>query len=356
MAQIREVTEEKVIKEFTNHHVETQVQHSLEWKEIVEKTYKNCHPHYYIKEESNKITALFPFFLIRSKLFGNRIISIPFLDTGGFIGKYDEANIKEVMRQLNRNIQKIKHIEIRLDERSIDFTKIRQILLKNSFKEDCSKQQARISLTSKEEMWKKFHKHTRNDIRKAEKSGLKIKKIENKEELDQFYKLYLKEMHNFGTPQHAKKIFENLKNIMKEKFFGLNCYFNEKLIGSSIAIYFNKEGNILFNVSDKKYKQYHPNDLLYWETIQWATKNKVNYLNLGQVEKDTDQNSRAHGLYKFKLKWLSEVHPRHYFYYRFGEKQENKKESYKSFRKLWRFIPNPILKKVGVKICSELGI
>ena len=82
---------------FVQENKDAKVQHTLEWKESVEKSYKNCVPYYYLKLEKNEVVAVFPFFLVKSKFFGNRLISQPFLDNGGFIGDFDKNDVKETI-------------------------------------------------------------------------------------------------------------------------------------------------------------------------------------------------------------------------------------------------------------------
>ncbi len=132
--------------------------------------------------------------------------------------------------------------------------------------------------------------------------------------------------------------------------------YKEDIAGSIILFYNGKNGYISFNVSEPKYRQYRPNDFLYWEIIKLAIKKGVKYLDLGQIDKDSS-DQRAIGLYKFKRKWLGDVHDRVYYYYDL-EKKENKsekKDKLKKFRSIWKKIPSPILKLIGPKIASQLG-
>ena len=324
------------------------IQKTKEFKKTIEKTYKNCNPLYI---QSGK--EMIPFFLVKSKIFGNRIINLPFLDVGVVPKKISKKDVQKILEKLGGKGV----IEIRGDKSFENYEKIRKTFLAEGFIEEKEKYQMVCKIEDTKKMWKNFHKHTRNDIRKAEKSGLKIRQINSKKELEKFYSLYFREMKNFGTPQHSKRFFVNLMEEFKEKFFGLNCYKNGKLIASIIMIYSGKEGYLWFNVSESGYREYRPNDLLYWEMIKFAKKKKLNKIYLGQVDLESD-NPKAKGLYKFKSKWNSYPVERIYFYHGIKEqgKQGGKKDKLKRFRKIWKKIPSPILKKLGPKIASQLGI
>ena len=144
---------------------------------------------------------------------------------------------------------------------------------------------------------------------------------------------------------------------MKNKSYGLNCYLNGKLIASIILFYEKKYGYIAFNISNKKYKECRPNDLLYWNIIKTAIKKNIKYIDMGQVEKDAEKGTRAYGLYNFKKKWLGTLYERIYLTYFFkkGDGRGNK-EKLKKFRKIWKKLPLFLTKIIGPKITSQLGL
>ena len=88
--KIEKLNEEnmKLWKTFFEKNSEAKFQHSPKFKEVIEKTYKNCKGEYYFSKNNGKVMAIFPFFLVKSTLLGNRLISLPFLDNGGFLGNY----------------------------------------------------------------------------------------------------------------------------------------------------------------------------------------------------------------------------------------------------------------------------
>jgi len=165
-------------------------------------------------------------------------------------------------------------------------------------------------------------------------------------------------MKRFGTPPHKYSFFKNLHEEMKENFFGFNCYLESKMIGSILVFYRGEEGYIAFNVSDSEYRQYRPNDLLYWEAIKKLIHAGVKKVNLGLVEKNPE-SSREKGLYKFKKKWNGRLFTRFYFYYFFGKGRNlegSKKEGFKKTRGIWSALPSSLIRIIGPKICSELAI
>jgi lipid II:glycine glycyltransferase (peptidoglycan interpeptide bridge formation enzyme) len=230
--------------------------------------------------------------------------------------------------------------------------------LKEDFLEVDAKEQFYIRIEDPTEKWNLFHKHTRNDIRKSEKSNLTLKSINDLTELKNFYKLYFKEMKRFGTPCHSFKFFNNLMDSFKDDFCGLNCYSDGNLIASGILILEDEVSYLWFNVSNLKYREYRPNDLIYWTFIKKVHERGVKWIDVGQVDINSSE-SHAKGLFSFKNKWLGEVHKRKYFIYSFDKLNSDnlsQKKKLKKFRNVWSKLPSFLIKIIGPKICSQLGV
>lgn len=329
-------------------------QNLLRWREAISKTYKNCEPVYYLDNE-----FAFPFFLIKSKLFGNRIISLPFLDFGGPIGKINSSTILEILKKTKEKFGEDLKFEIRLNTFLQNYAESESALLGAGFKKESDRSQFILNLKDEKKMWEDFDRITRKGINKAIKSELKIEEIKTEDELKNFYSLYLKNMKKFGTPQHSFSFFKNLFEEMKENFRGLNCYKEGKLIGSLIVLLTDDYMYAAYNFSDSNFLNYQPNDLLYWEMIKWASEKGIKYFDFGQCEPNAEEGSHAAGIYNFKKKWGGILYERPYFY--FSENQENSdakksKNKYKKMINVWKKLPLPLIKLIGPKIASELAL
>lgn len=351
-------------KNFTEKQIGLPFQQTLEWKKIIEKTYPNCTPIYFFNKKNNEINSLFPFFLVKSRLFGDRIISLPFIDFCGPRGGFDENFLKEIIKYFKENFKdKLNYVEIRLNESVQDYGKIEELLIKENFQKVLGRQQFVLNLEneSEENLWKNFEHDTRKAIRKALKSDLIVKEVLNEDDLDDFYNFYALSMRNFGTPQHSKDFFINFLIYGRDNFKLLKCYKNNKLI-SFLMVFYNKDNvYAAYNFSDKDFLMYQPNDLLYWEIIKWALKNKMKFFDLGQVEANAPENSHAAGIYRFKKKWLAKLYERPYFCLYFDEKKENervndKKSRYEKAITIWKKTPMSLIKTVGPKLCAQLGV
>jgi len=56
--------------------------HQLGWRNVVKKTYKHK-PIYLVAKENGEIKGVLPLFLMRSVIFGKKLVSVPFAPYGG---------------------------------------------------------------------------------------------------------------------------------------------------------------------------------------------------------------------------------------------------------------------------------
>jgi lipid II:glycine glycyltransferase (peptidoglycan interpeptide bridge formation enzyme) len=350
---IRENKSEDEWEKYIQKQNEKNFQSSQKFKKVIQETYKNSYPLYLESYEKERIKAIFPFIIVKSKIFKTRAISLPFIEETGIMGEYTSQDIKEIIKICKE--KKVDKIEIRTNKFHPQYEHQEKEFLKAGLIKNKNKYEMIAKLTNAEDMWKRFHKHTRNDIRKAEKNNVVVKPIEDTKEINEFYKLYFQNMKHFGTPQHSKLFFTNIYKYMNDNILGLNCYVDNKLIGSIIVFYEGKKAYVAFNVSKESHRHLRPNDILYWNAIKKLINKKIQYLNIGEVNIES-KNTREKGLYKFKSKWLGEVYPKVYFTYPGEKNVEEKKGKLKKLRKIWRKIPTPIIRIIGPKICSQLGM
>ena len=74
--------------------------HQVGWRNAVQKTYKH-RPVYLVAKEGDEIRGILPMFLMRSMIFGKKLVSVPFAPYGGVCADDDIAEkmlIEEAIR------------------------------------------------------------------------------------------------------------------------------------------------------------------------------------------------------------------------------------------------------------------
>ena len=126
---------------------------------------------------------------------------------------------------------------------------------------------------SEEELLKSFHSKTRYNIRLAEKKGVVIKEMSNKEGFEIFSKLYFdtcKRQKYFGhSPKYHKIIWESLK---KDIAHILIAFYNNVPLASYELFYFKKTFYYPYGGTSIEYRNLMASNLLMWEAIKLGKK------------------------------------------------------------------------------------
>ncbi|HEY9204667.1 MAG TPA: hypothetical protein VIO58_02005, partial [Candidatus Methanoperedens sp.] len=88
--------DEKAWDEYVFNHSNSTFYHQLGWKNVVEKSYRHK-PYYLIAKENNKIKGVLPLFLMESKIFGKKLVSVPYAPYSGALAdnEYIESALVE---------------------------------------------------------------------------------------------------------------------------------------------------------------------------------------------------------------------------------------------------------------------
>ena len=150
---------------------------------------------------------------------------------------------------------------------------------------------------SEEEIFKRIHKDARWGVKKALKSGLKVKESND---WNKFYEIYKITMKNGGGVVHP------LELVKKQSHKLFLCEYKRKTIaGITIGFRDDKYDKNIPSLSKlaslKEYQNLQPNNLLVWNCIIWSKRNGYKKFGLGgwQIK------ARGHlrGINKFKEKW-----------------------------------------------------
>ena len=309
---------------------------TFKWKKIIEKT-TSYQPYYFFIEEDDKIRAILPSFLIKSKIFGNKLISIPYGDESGPLGDKDSINL--ILNELNQNQLGLDQIEIhKLEVENKNFVKPWNYY---AFLIDLNKKE--------EELFKSFDKKLRNTIKKAEKEKLIIEEVASIKQLKIFYSIYQKNMHELGTPPLTFKFFKNLFVELHPENIKVHLIKNDRYVAGSIFLIDNKTARWLHGVSHPKFKNLNSITLMIWNFIK-IYNTKLETLDLGS----TRENS---GNFDFKRKFSNNLKDRNWKYLFFKKKPviDPRTEELKTYIKIWKHIPLPICNLIGPLIRKKTG-
>jgi FemAB-related protein (PEP-CTERM system-associated) len=321
---------------------DSKIYHLYEWGTLL----NEVHGHKLIYLEENK--GVFPLAYVKSYIFGNRLISLPFADYGGPC-----TNDKETVDILITKTEKT------AEELDVNFIEIRSpseeylnIFEKHGFVRRDDYFTFILDIDREvEDLWKIIGRKNRNMVRKAEKNGVGIVEAKNKSDLKVFYGLYLKTMKKLGSPPQPYKFFERVWDLFyPENLMIPLATYNDRYIGGSLFFIRKDTIHHAYNCSLKEYLELGQNDLMQWYIIKWGNENGFKYLDFGRTREGA-------GNVLFKRRWGGESVMMPYFY-KFYKKELKEREEvkYEGVSKLWgKYMPEFVANRIGPWIIKQIG-
>lgn len=315
--------------------------HLSGWKRVMENSFGN-RTFYLMAKDNGDVKGVLPLVLLRSRLFGTFLVSLPFFDCAGICAENKEA--EEILLHKAIDIAKKEragHIEFRqIEEGNFGLpTKLSKVTMIMELNSDY------------QILWKGLKCKVRNQVRKAQRCGLTIK-VGREKDLNGFYRVFALNMRDLGIPVHSKRLFENIMNGFPEEANIFSVLKDGEVIASGFTLGFKDTLQIPWASSIRKFNKFCPNNLLYWEIIKYGCEAGYRYFDFGRSTVDG-------GTYRFKKQWGARAKQLYWQYWLAdGDKvpeinQDNPK--YKLAIKLWQKLPLPATKIIGPSIVKNLS-
>lgn len=317
--------------------------HQFGWKSVVSKSFGHeCH---YLAAIDDKggWQGVLPLVHMRSILFGNFLVSVPFASYGGLLCKSEEAaslllNEAEKLRRFCGAT----HVELR--HLAHNFEGLPSIQYKVTMILDLA--------ADIDTQWAGFNAKLRNQIRKAEKSDLRSV-VGNLELLNGFYDVFARNMRDLGTPVHAKCFFRNTLEKFSDTTKIIAIYHKEKIIAAGIIFWFRDTMEMPWASSISDYKAFCPNNMLYWEAIKLA-------IGQGFSRFDFGRSTPYEGTYNFKKQWGAKP-VQLYWQYLMNEKSKMPEavpltQKYRTAIRVWQHLPVLVTRVIGPILRKHISL
>lgn len=329
--------------------------HLTGWKKAIEKTFN--HKSFYLiaipnnpsnlehspgLSHTEKVVGILPLFSIKSLLFGNSLVSIPFAAYGGILADKEEVALelfnkaKEITSTLKLDYLELRHrdsLALDLPIKNLYYTFRREI-----YPDEKTNMQA-------------IPRKSRRMIRQGEKNTLTYR-FGKEDLLKTFYEIFARSYHKLGTPVFPEKF---IKQLMEE--FQDQC--NILIVGTSkgkdiagvISFYYKKEILPYYAGSLYEYRNLAPNDFMYWQLMKYGSEKGYNIFDFGRSKINT-------GSFDFKRHWGFNPEPLSYQYFLNGIKEipniSPVNPRYQKGVKMWQRLPYWSTKLIGPQIVKYI--
>ncbi len=328
-------------------HPRATLYHLSGWRNVITKTYG--HKNYYFKavRDDGAIAGVLPLVHLKSILFGNNLISIPFFDTGGMLAD-DEATEKAILNQavnlgaaLKADRIELRHIAPLMSESPPNtVTHSHKVLMQ-------------IELPGNADMlMKTFKAKLRSQIKKPLKEGL-YSKIGGSELSEDFYKVFLINMRDLGSPVHSKKLITSVLDEFPDQSRIIMVYKEKQPLACAFVIGFRDILENPWASSLREYSYLSPNMLLYWVMLEYACNNGYKCFDFGR-------STPGQGTYKFKEQWGAKPVPLnwHTLYLKGqpGQTESSGTSKFDTAVRYWKKFPVSVTKIIGPVIRKHIDL
>lgn len=260
--------------------------HRYGWRKVVEKSFGHRTIYLAATNRNNEICGVLPYVHMKSRLFGNVLVSLPFFNYGGLLISEDSAADTLLDASLKMLSGKgVDHVELRHMRmyEGIEATKQHKVTMLLDLKDN------------EGEQWKGLDAKVRNQIRKAEKSGLKSV-AGGMELLDGFYEVFCRNMRDLGTPVYSRSFFNNVLEEFPDTSLILSVTHGGRTVASALLTWYKDTLEVPWASSNRDFRQMCPNNLLYWEVIRFAIAQGTRIFDFGR-------STPGEGTFNFKKQW-----------------------------------------------------
>ena len=199
-------------------------------------------------------------------------------------------------------------------------------------------------------LWRRFDKGVRNQIRKAERSGLTVE-FGRLAQLPAFYDIFVERMRDLGSPVHALAFLAAVVDGFGSRARVVLVKKGPATIGGLVALAFKDRVIVPWATCLKEHFALCPNMLLYWETIRTACLD-------GFARFEFGRSTRQSGTYRFKRQWGAEEEP--LFWYRIpiaapdSPSRTDRSGSGDLLARMWQRLPLTVTRQIGPHIRKYL--
>lgn len=324
--------------EFVRHHESGTFYHLSGWRDVIG-AYLH-HPTFYLYVESEGvIQGVLPLARVKSRLFGDALVSMPFLVYGGPIANDDDAVRRLVGRATElANELGVDYLELRNRKPITDWPSKDTYV---TFRKEIS--------SDPEANLKAIPRKQRAVVRKAIKAGLETRMDSDAGPL---HAVLSECKRNLGTPFFSRGYLQKVADTFGPDCEILTVVHDRFTVASVMSFRFRDEILPYYGGGGVQARALGGNDFMYWKVMERACTQGVRVFDYGRSQKDT-------GPYRFKKYWGFEPQPLSYEYYLVKAKKmpqlDPSNKRYQALIRAWTRLPLPIARLIGPHVARRLG-
>ena len=290
-------------------------------------------------DDHNVIHGVLPLVRLNSCLFGDFLISLPYVNYGGVVtSSPSTARCLIEASVVAAEGAGVQHVEYR--------HRIRHDLVERTDKV-CMMLDLPLSI---KELGVSIGAKRRSQVRRPLKEGATVD-IGGSELLYDFYDVFATNMRDLGTPVYGKSFFSSVMKVLGEDGRIVIVRIKKKPIAAALLLRYQGTMEVPWASSLARFNRIGANMLLYWSALECA-------INIGCDKFDFGRSSIGSGTYRFKKQWGA-IPVQQYWHYWLSPNTEiphlnPQNPKYELAIRVWRKLPVTLTKWIGPRIVMNL--
>jgi len=253
---------------FVEDHPQGCIFHHSAWKTVIDNSFPQVEPYYFILENTDGIQGGAPFFFVKSWITGKRLVSLPFtFYSDPLVGSNDFLSklLKGIM--LKQKELKATFIQFRtryaepsrwgLDLQEYPGFKNHTLYLEPDL----------------DTLKRSFHRTcVRQRINRAENSNILVVEASSETDMKTFYRLHCLTRKKYGISPQPYSFFKNMWDILYPKgmLYLFIAEYDGQPVSSLLCLKYKKTVHAEYMGTDSRFNRYSGNIYLFWHAIQKA--------------------------------------------------------------------------------------
>jgi serine/alanine adding enzyme len=339
-------------------HADASLYHLFGWRSVFQRTYGHKTHYLMATAREGALHGVLPLVHFKHVISGNSLVSLPFVDGGGIL-----ADSRQAEESLLAAAIRLAHtlgaasMELRQERAlaSCDCAMRSDDVSQPPPKVSTRSDKARMLLNlpgSSKALMASFKSKLRSQINKPLKAGFATA-VGGPELLEDFYKVFLVNMRDLGSPVHSVEL---MRHVLEE--FGERCRIFvvrrwHEPVASALVIGFDKVLRNPWASSLRRYATLSPNMLLYLRMLEYACDRGFRAFDFGR-------STIGEGTYNFKEQWGAMPVPLHWYHLSLNGQPLDPGTSGVNrlgiARQCWRRLPLIVTKVVGPRIRKHISL
>ena len=315
--------------------------HRYAWRHVVRQAFGHATYYFAAREASGEIIGVLPLVRLKSLLFGDFLISLPYFNFGGVLARSDavaeqltDAAVEQA-RELGCRHLELRHSANACPDWPVRTDKVAMLLPLPD---------------SAEALLKKLPSKLRSQIKRPLREGA-VSASGGAELLDEFYDVFARTMHSLGTPVYPRRFFSAILDALPERTRLFVVRVQGRAVAAGLTVAHGAGLEIPWAASLRSANALSVNMLLYWNVLEYACEQGFKTFDFGRCTPDS-------GTYRFKKQWGAEASQLywHYWLRNGGEppRLNPANPKYHFAVSAWRRLPLALANRLGPLIVRNL--